>query len=780
MGSTKSPNKRKYVTTACDTCRMSKVKCDGTRPACANCQHKMRPCHYQAEDRRKISWKSVVDLLTSRVNVLTQFIIDQGFTPPPTLDDNEATLKNALDALGLHHIQRSLEKAERKEVSHIQIKVADADQSVLNDDAAAENLEVGELDPNMSLPMEPFMILEDSHPYDAQSEVVPSLDFVSDDIIQPFWDGESAVPDEDHNKQHSSLPEQHPDFNDGTEDIVDRLSDRMGSLQIGSDGQIRYYGPTSHFNLLRMPTPDNLTIYRTIRKDGQDHLNRMGLDKEVPQSMEEHLINLYFTWHNPSVDVVNRDMYEMAKQQWKEQMEDTPYYSEALTNAMCCLGAAFEPRYHPNFITYPRSLSDFFADRAKMLLDIELDSPTMATVQAMVVLSGHDIGCKRDARGWLYSGMAMRLAFDLGLHIDMSPMVANGSISEVEADVRRMVFWGAYTLDHRWGFLLGRPFRTNLEDVTIQRPGVGFRKDQAQRWYPYGLPHPTVYPPGLSIANSASSLNLHRIILCGIMTPLGHVLYGSSKISRQALQKLNAETTDRLLHWKANLPDFLQINIDEHTTPYLPHVLLLHLYYHQVVIHAHRPWMSKSSIQPQPQQGAGHVHARKMCVDSGTAIAKILQIYEKFYTFRRMNIQVVAITCSAALMLIFAKALHRSAHDDEETVANLNICFRALEEFGSAWESAQRAQSFLLRIQGLWDIQIRPYRAGKRAESQCMGALGLHEDFMRFKRSRTSRTPLSGRNSGTPGSGDATNIDCESEELECLWAATMGAVPASQ
>ena len=70
----------------------------------------------------------------------------------------------------------------------------------------------------------------------------------------------------------------------------------------------------------------------------------------------------------------------------------------------CCLGAAFEPRYHPTFVTYPKSLSDFFADRAKTFLDIELDSPTIATVQAMVVLSGHDIGCQRDSRGWLYSG----------------------------------------------------------------------------------------------------------------------------------------------------------------------------------------------------------------------------------------------------------------------------------------------------------------------------------------------------------------------------------------
>lgn len=44
-------------------------------------------------------------------------------------------------------------------------------------------------------------------------------------------------------------------------------------------------------------------------------------------------------------------------------------------------------------------------------------------------------------------GMAMRLAFDLGLHIDMSSHVAEGSISAGAAALRRMVFWGAYTLD---------------------------------------------------------------------------------------------------------------------------------------------------------------------------------------------------------------------------------------------------------------------------------------------------------------------------------------------
>jgi hypothetical protein len=83
-----------------------------------------------------------------------------------------------------------------------------------------------------------------------------------------------------------------------------------------------------------MPTPDKLTIHRNVRKDGQDYLYRMGIGKSVPPDLEAHLLNLYFTWHNPSFDVVDRKMYEEAKQRWQDEMEETPYYSEALTNAM--------------------------------------------------------------------------------------------------------------------------------------------------------------------------------------------------------------------------------------------------------------------------------------------------------------------------------------------------------------------------------------------------------------------------------------------------------------
>lgn len=118
------------------------------------------------------------------------------------------------------------------------------------------------------------------------------------------------------------------------EELVNQLSDRMGSLQVGSDGRVRFYGPTSHFNLLKMPAPDNLTVHRTVQKDGKNVLARLGIDKEVPLEFEEHLINLFFAWHNPLFYVVDREIYYQERNKWRVDKEESIYYSEALTNAM--------------------------------------------------------------------------------------------------------------------------------------------------------------------------------------------------------------------------------------------------------------------------------------------------------------------------------------------------------------------------------------------------------------------------------------------------------------
>ena len=185
--------------------------------------------------------------------------------------------------------------------------------------------------------------------------------------------------------------------------------------------------------------------------------------------------------------------------------------------------------------------------------------------------------------------------------------------------------------------------------------------------------------------------------------------------------------------------------------------------------------MSQKSLQPQPQQGPGFTHARKMCISSALSIAEILRLYERYYSFRRMNIQAVAITCSAALILIFAKILDAEAHEDPTTnispekntplepIIALNICFRALEEFGSSWESAKRAQSFLLRMQELMALRCQPGRPTKRHLDQASPS--------DTKRSRTSF------NMQPQNSESSSRVDT-SEDFDWLWATAMGAMPS--
>lgn len=155
--------------------------------------------------------------------------------------------------------------------------------------------------------------------------------------------------------------------------------------------------------------------------------------------------------------------------------------------------------------------------------------------------------------------------------------------------------------------------------------------------------------------------------------------------------------------------------------------------YHQIIIFFHRPWVSKSYIQPRsPRQGPGYHHARRMCVESATAVARLLHIYEKHYTFRRMNNQVVAIIFSAALMLLFVTVsssplmpakpgeINQPHPRNAEMVAYLNLCFRALDELGQSFENAKRTRDYLVALQRRWQTHMR--RSGPGAKRQMRNA----------------------------------------------------------
>lgn len=120
---------------------------------------------------------------------------------------------------------------------------------------------------------------------------------------------------------------------EGEEGIVPRLAARFGSLRRGPDGRLRYYGTaTNHHFLKDFGSLENQIDIQDVREIAFAALESAQLDQEVPASLENHLIELFFAWHNPCHSTVDRSVFEAARAQGTDGQTD--FCSQSLIAAM--------------------------------------------------------------------------------------------------------------------------------------------------------------------------------------------------------------------------------------------------------------------------------------------------------------------------------------------------------------------------------------------------------------------------------------------------------------
>ena len=81
-------------------------------------------------------------------------------------------------------------------------------------------------------------------------------------------------------------------------------------------------------------------------------------------------------------------------------------------------------------------------------------------------------------------------------------------------------------------------------------------------------------------------------------------------------------------------------------------------------------------------------------------------MYKQSYSLRRIHIQAVGITFSAALMLLFGTLMPQRHFNSDAISQNLGICCDALAEKGEFHENAARALEILLSIKRAWQAHI--------------------------------------------------------------------------
>ena len=229
------------------------------------------------------------------------------------------------------------------------------------------------------------------------------------------------------------------------------LSGKLGELRL-DNGSVSVVGGTSNLMFLdsRPVAPDTTGSTDSVNSYQQQE-DPLSSWTEVTSDPElvVHLLNMYFTWHYTTFTTLSKQLFYrdfLLGKPPPETKRKTEYCTPLLINAMLALGCHFTSwpaaRMDPNDSA---TAGDHFFKEAKRLIleNDEHENPKLVTVQALALMSVREAGCGREGRGWVYSGMSFRMAYDLGLNLDS----VTGAQDEQEIDARRITIWGCFLFD---------------------------------------------------------------------------------------------------------------------------------------------------------------------------------------------------------------------------------------------------------------------------------------------------------------------------------------------
>ncbi|KAL1701151.1 fungal-specific transcription factor domain-containing protein [Schizophyllum commune] len=165
------------------------------------------------------------------------------------------------------------------------------------------------------------------------------------------------------------------------------------------------------------------------------------------------LLDTYFRTmgrHFPSID----------RKRMEERLE-TGTMSAFMLNCICAIAA----RFHTQNGESPTKACAPFITKAQELLIPLLHLPTSDTVTGLLLLAWANYGQNSESGLWQYTGMAIRMALDLGLHETHELFESTAHIKRT-----RLLFWNLFITDRIVSFSTGRPVSISEEIIEIPLP----------------------------------------------------------------------------------------------------------------------------------------------------------------------------------------------------------------------------------------------------------------------------------------------------------------------
>lgn len=348
---------------------------------------------------------------------------------------------------------------------------------------------------------------------------------------------------------------------------------------------------------------------------------------------------------------------------------------------------------------------DQYFNIAKTLLDSSYASSLPSTVQALLLLGYRELGIGAMAQAWVYTGMAVRMAQDLGMHRAADGW-ARADVGRLfgprELQERRRIWWGCVVLDGYVSTYIGRPLAIFERDYDTLLPSED-EVEELELWTPHeSLPPDSRghgYPPSAEMKRSITG----RVLSCfnasaslsTILSKIVQSMYAIHPVTSRYNESVQLEGL--LNKWYLDLPEHLQL---KQGTTVSPHILTLHMQYWCTALLLNRPFIrnayllnkGKSESIDDAEACATSKKHYELCVGAANHIASIVSSYREKYCLQRAPVFLCFYIFTAGIMHVTSLSIYPN---DPQSRIGLFKCMDALQDMEVVWPSAARAHELL-------------------------------------------------------------------------------------
>jgi hypothetical protein len=394
--------------------------------------------------------------------------------------------------------------------------------------------------------------------------------------------------------------------------------------------------------------------------------NALTTPTPVPdEDMANKLQEAYFCHRWPSLPFLHKPTFIGRHFKPVLQLGDKADRVSLFLTYMVFAVGSIDIRHHQRHLVTQSHL-DYFKTATSFYLSGFIANNNLETIQGLLLMAQFAINEPQSLNAWMVSGLAMRLAIDLGLHRKVRP----SAYSVFESEMRKRVFWAAYAVDRNICIALGRPLGIQDNEINVELP-LPWSDDDLTKGTGPELLLPTIH-------NLSTFIHIIKVRQLGAR--IQTALYPTNSLTTDIItvHENRKILRNELEDWIVAAPRYKQPIV----SPFQSSEWFLIAFNHMLLL-IYRP----SPVCPEPT-----IEELQICSDASISL---ITLFATIYSKNKSTYTWISLHClfmaSVTMFYTLARSEIREGTTEAVTRSNINTCL-------TLFQNMVRLQSWLSQV----------------------------------------------------------------------------------